>query len=386
MRISSSSTLLFLATSSQVHGFTLQSPFVSINTDTRLIDEHLSSALYGRKRGNLGKTVSAGGVTTKKKRKGGKNKESSKKDEGPAKISNSLSQWAATLDTSADESAAQNINAGDDNVSISESSKGASSFEPFQPDDDTTNAARKKSTGKAKGGRRERSKNRQKNDQIVSAQIDAALEEITTLISSNNLPVDVLLQNIQSLTQLKSPMSLKALLNSNTKDYNLAWVGSDDAICHMGTGLHKVPLARLQEIFLTIGRDGSGKSKTVRLMEIISILGPFPNVRNTLQGEILNLNTQESLVSGEPTRVDKIRIKYDSMMDGLGKEIDAGTDDNMRYVDLDVVFADTKALVCVVPNDGDSDSDGIFDNDGKNVLLFLKEDDVDYKLEELRAA
>ena len=198
-------------------------------------------------------------------------------------------------------------------------------------------------------------------------------------------------------------------MKESAKDYNLAWVGSDDAICHVGTGLHKVPLARLQDVFLTIGRGGSGESKTVRLMEVISILGPFPNVRNTLQGSVVDIKSMEDGMMGTTTtttstsatntrgvaKKDTIRIMYDSMMDGLGKEINAGRDDNLRYVDLEIVFCDEKALVCVVPrissngNGDDNDANGDvvdFGENGKNVLLFLKEDDLDLKLEGLRAA
>ena len=56
-------------------------------------------------------------------------------------------------------------------------------------------------------------------------------------------------------------------------------MGSDVAICHVGTGLHKVPLARLQEVFLScLGRN------RLEVLEVIRILGPFPNVKNVLQG------------------------------------------------------------------------------------------------------
>ena len=86
---------------------------------------------------------------------------------------------------------------------------------------------------------------------------------------------------------------------------------------------------------------------------------------------------------------------YDSMMDGLGKEIDAGTENNLRSVELDIVYASDKALVCVVPtptssddNDDDNDDDtnvkNGFGKDGKNVLLFPNEDELDLRLEELR--
>jgi hypothetical protein len=63
-------------------------------------------------------------------------------------------------------------------------------------------------------------------------------------------------------------------------------VGSEDAISHIGTGLHKVPLARLQEVFLSaLGTTTAKKSNknTHELSEVILLLGPFPNVKRTLQ-------------------------------------------------------------------------------------------------------
>ena len=78
-------------------------------------------------------------------------------------------------------------------------------------------------------------------------------------------------RNKCQLTKSQSSITFKALLNRNLMNYSLAWVGSDEAICHLGTGLHKVPLARLQDIFLSVGRDGSGQTKTVHNYRLISV-------------------------------------------------------------------------------------------------------------------
>lgn len=43
--------------------------------------------------------------------------------------------------------------------------------------------------------------------------------------------------------------NLRQMLMGSGSSYRLAWVGSDESICHIGTGLHKVPLARMQEVF-----------------------------------------------------------------------------------------------------------------------------------------
>ena len=353
-----------------------------------------SSALYGRKKGGLGNKVSSGGVSTNKKIM--KLKEKKEDTANKTKVSSSLSAWAATLKTKDDEASITESAA----ISSSSSSNAAdtadssASFSPFEDDVASTSTSTSNKQGLKKGSRRERSVQKQAFDSQKQAQINVILANITELIGTNNLAVQDLLKEIKSLTQLTAPNTLKAILNQNLKDYNLAWVGSDDAICHIGTGLHKVPLARLQDVFLTIGRDGSGESKTARLMEVISILGPFPNVRNTLQGKITDITSTEAVNADTnvnvPVKKDYIKICYDSMFDGLGKEISAGKEDNLRYVELEVVFADELALVCVVPKDGNGNgSDSTFSDygeKGENVLLFLKEEDLDYKLEQLRAA
>jgi len=58
----------------------------------------------------------------------------------------------------------------------------------------------------------------------------------------------------------------------------------------------------------------------------------------------------------------------------------------MSYVDLNILYADEKALVCVVPSDNSKGIDDDFGDNGENVLLFLKEDDLDLKLDQLRAS
>jgi len=352
-----------------------------------------TSALDGRKKGDLGKRVSVGGITTSSKSKSkNKNKKAKKNQQVvPATaVSSSLSAWASTLKDEDGETASSAVAVATATASPSKSSTDdndtSASFQPFEESTTLNKASAKK------GSRRERSRLKETSDGLKQAKIDAALENITDLVQNNNLSIQDLLAQIKALTQLSAPNTLKAILNQNLKDYTLAWVGSDEAICHLGTGLHNVPLARLQDIFLTVGRDGSGESNTIRLMEVISILGPFPNVRNTLEGKITELKSTEGAMSGMPLKNDCVQICYETMFDGLGKEISAGTKDNLRFADLNIVFADDRVLVCVVPTDdsgGGGGDGGVgfgFGEKGENVLLFLKEEDLELKLEELRVA
>jgi hypothetical protein len=194
----------------------------------------------------------------------------------------------------------------------------------------------------------------------------------------------------------------KYFLSKDTPtSYRLAWVGSDDAICHIGTSLHKVPLARLQEVYLSLGGGGrivnTNKYKW-ELLEVIRILGPFPNVRNTLRGNVIGMTKQNN--SNSMREGVRLEIAYSSMIDGTGREIIKSTD-GPRKVDLDVWFANDKAIVCTVPsslllgissgsggsnnNDDDDDEVNPFGN-GSNILYFVAEDDLDGALNRLRAA
>jgi hypothetical protein len=96
----------------------------------------------------------------------------------------------------------------------------------------------------------------------------------------------------------------------------------------------------------------------------------------------------------------RLEIAYSSMIDGTGREIIKSTD-GTRKVDLDVWFANDKAIVCTVPsslllgkrsgsggsnnNDDDDDNVNPFGN-GSNILYFVAEDDLDGALNRLRAA
>jgi len=372
----------------------------SISTATKNING-MSTVLYGRKKGKLTQNVGTTRTETKKKKKKG----NAGDDNTVSKVSSSLSQWASTQDfTTSTDTSTSNV-APTTEISSSSSS---STFTPFNNDDDkniisnNSNNIRKTSNGKI--SRRERSMEREAQESKQNERIQSILSSIQDFITSNNLDISALLKLIQDLVSSgSSSSSLKKLLNGKlTYNYNLAWVGSDDAICHLGTGLHKVPLARLQDVFLSFGGGnefvpsafGGGNTmnsskNSVTVMEVIRILGPFPNVRNTLLGRITNIS--KIATNNADNEYNSVKIVYDSMMDGLGKEIKAGNDDNAKIVDLNIIYADENALVCIVPpksdDDDGNDSDSLaFGDMGQNVLLFLKEEDLDGKLDGLRAS
>jgi len=120
-------------------------------------------------------------------------------------------------------------------------------------------------------------------------------------------------------------------------------------------------------------------------MEVIRILGPFPNVRNTLLGQVTQFRK-----GGDDGSVNAgIQIRYDSIVDGIGKEVNAGTEEDKREFNLNILYADEELIIGVVPSE--SDNSGISGipgcgKDGTNLLIFLKENELEEKLEEMRVA
>lgn len=250
---------------------------------------------------------------------------------------------------------------------------------------------RKKDSKNKKGGQRtDRRAARAVLSDAQAARVDGLLGEIEGLLNVTNCDVPLLVSKVAALADLPSESNdrvllptLKGLLarrpdgpDAPRPAYRLAWVGSDAALCHVGTSLHKVPLARLQEMYLLLGYN------KWELLEVIRILGPFPNVRNTLKGEV-KVKRRDGAAAREGAM---LRVEYQSMIDGTGKELLAGRD--VKTVDLDVWHASERALVCTLPGGGDGAGAGAdpLGGDGAGVLLFVAEEDVDAQLEKLRAA
>merc|ERR1712157_34102 len=162
-----------------------------------------------------------------------------------------------------------------------------------------------------------------------------------------------------------SSMRNIAASNKNDNHYRMLWAGSDNAICHGGSGLHNVPLARLQEVFLSFFKSA------VEVFEVIRVIGPFPNVKNTLKGNIVNSNNTPNNIAN---------TIYTSMIDGTGKEVLAGKEENEKNVPIDVILATENIIVWKVPNNDDNG------NNGDDYLIFVREFDLDGRLDILRVS
>lgn len=316
----------------------------------------VSTALWGKiKRKGILKDLAEEGYSgpkqNKKKSTTGSAKSKKNKKGTVGGVSSDLASWAASQDTPSKPAAA--VDVVEDEVETLDDL--TADFVSFA----------KEPKSKRRMKQTERMQLDKKNDAISKSMV-SKLED--TLESNNN--IDDILDVIMNIVNLEST-NLRVMTNGAQKiNYRLAWVGSDDALCHIGTGLHKVPLARMQEVFLNL--QGKGR---VEIYEVISLIGPFPNVRNTLYGDT-------KVAIGDP--VTEWTIVMDSMVDGTGNEILAGKEENVRRVPVQVYFSDQNAIVAIVPPEEGGLRENPFEDNGKNVLVFVREDDIDEKLEALR--
>jgi hypothetical protein len=216
---------------------------------------------------------------------------------------------------------------------------------------------------------------RQLLDENQQAQARALLTEFEETLARGKTEVADILRPLQRLVELQSTINFRQLaLTKSRRDFRLAWVGSDEAVCHIGTGLHKVPLARLQEVFLSF--TGRGQ---VEFQEVIRILGPFPNVKNTLKGS--------SKIEKVGDDITNWQVTWESMIDGTGKEVLAGFPENSRNVGMQVLYCDDSVVIALALNEKErAQRNDPFEASGKSVMVFVKVDDLDDQLERLRVA
>jgi hypothetical protein len=242
------------------------------------------------------------------------------------------------------------------------------------------------SDSKSKKGRRAKQSSRQASDTARDEQVEPLLKQLEELlvdVKSKETTVSDILNTVRQLMQLPADNLRQLAVGSASRDYRLAWVGSDDAVTYLGTGLHKVPLARLQEVFLTM--QGKGR---IQVQEVIRILGPFPTIKNNLEGSCKVDKLSEDATAWS--------ITWDSMVDGTGNQLLSGKQENVKTVDLQVYYCDPSILVAVVPPPSSEDGGPVVDvrtlrpdpleKDGAHVMVFVREEDLDGKLESLRVA
>ncbi|KAL7568627.1 hypothetical protein ACA910_022726 [Epithemia clementina (nom. ined.)] len=326
-----------------------------------------------------------------------------------------LAEWVAktTSESPSPSSTKKKANAADDDDNEKDdsdyamaSSPLAAKFESFGFEGSSTNskrsissAASTKKQNKKKSPRVEAQEERDNRAVELVAEflelLESPKDSNKNTAKNSDSYLDTLLQPIQQLVSLPltTEQGRTLLAGSARNDYRLAWIGSDEAMSAIGTGLHKVPLARLQEVFLSL----PGRQR-MELLEVIRVLGPFPNVKNVLQGKstqskVSRKNNNNDDNDDNSDNIVEWKITWDSMLDGTGKELLAGKAENVRTVLLHAYFCTKEALVATVslptddavqPPTTTTIQELVQGKGRQNLLVFVQEDNLDLKLEQYR--
>ncbi|GMI23614.1 hypothetical protein TeGR_g11017, partial [Tetraparma gracilis] len=147
------------------------------------------------------------------------------------------------------------------------------------------------------------------------------LASISALAAKPDRDLPALLSALGSLSAL-SPQPPPSSLLAKPAHYSLLFASSSAALSSIGTGLHELPLARMDALFLSVAPP------RVTIQEVVRLIGPFPNVLNTISGT---------------GKVEKgvAKLEYTSVVDGTGREL-VGSEP--RLVETDVFYCSRGAL------------------------------------------
>lgn len=178
---------------------------------------------------------------------------------------------------------------------------------------------------------------------------DEKAQKVLDLCSEENRDfeaIDAAVAELATLPAVASPAV------ASQGDWRLVWAKSDEGVGFVGTGLHRVPLANLEEQFLSLKAD-----RSCALTEVIRVLGPFPNVKNLLTGTAF-------------IGPGSLALKYTKVIDGTGAEL---TSSQARSVRLRLAALSARLLVVAAAS-----------ADGDDWLVFEREDDFEGALKALR--
>lgn len=172
-------------------------------------------------------------------------------------------------------------------------------------------------------------------------------------------------------------------------DWQLAWCSSDDALCAVGSGLHKLPLTVMEDLFLSLRAPAQGKKSsptplgkpfdTVECAEILRVIGPFPNVRNTLAGQ-WSFPAYGYWAEADETTGSGLEFTYDTMIDGNGGTIKAPDGSDRRKVNFDVNCVGETGIVFTQKEKATLSSA----SSTPLILVFKRVDDLEEEFKRLR--
>jgi len=162
-------------------------------------------------------------------------------------------------------------------------------------------------------------------------------------------------------------------------DYQLVFVTSDEALCAVGSGLHKVFATKMEDLFISFGpsyMQAESGAFGLETAEILRVFGPFPNIRNTFAGDF------KCGVGDGGSSNSNVVLSYDTMVNGLSQKIKAPDGKDTRRMKGRIPYANSAGLI-YIPNEAQGEGG---EADKAPLLIFqkLRKGELDLKFKELR--
>jgi len=176
----------------------------------------------------------------------------------------------------------------------------------------------------------------QKEQQERQMKADALLDEIFDEIEAKERDLKKVTNAINKITDLCTKETIAKTIPG---DWKLTFVNKADPMHEIGTGLGKLPGTSILDMFITCEKSGK-----VKVQEICRVVGPFPNIKNELQGT-WDYKTASSGFKEGVSSSDKLVFSYNMLIDGRDKVTTAETGFKVRSVDINVRYIDQDVMI-----------------------------------------
>ena len=152
-------------------------------------------------------------------------------------------------------------------------------------------------------------------------------------ISAEKRDVEAIASGIRSLCELRPAAGLREGL---VGDWKLLYVNDAETLHSFGTGLGRLPGTSILDAWAAFSADGR-----ITVQEVCRVVGPFPNIRNTLNGawELRNraaagfgAAAPAAAAAAAAPADGELRVTYERLTDGRGKVSTADTGFRVREV------------------------------------------------------
>mmetsp|Transcript_27489 Transcript_27489/g.67862 ORF Transcript_27489/g.67862 Transcript_27489/m.67862 type:complete len:330 (-) Transcript_27489:292-1281(-) len=169
---------------------------------------------------------------------------------------------------------------------------------------------------------------------------DTLVDDLMDEVESEKRDVKKIAESITKLKEVQKTMPVDQL-EALKGDWKLAYTDSATTLNNFGTGLGSLPGTAIKEMFASFQADSK-----ITVREICRVLGPFPNIRNQLDGTwTINSKGAAGFTGDSSQKMEGLVLRYEQLTDGRDKVTTASTGFKVKNIACEVGFVNEEILV-----------------------------------------